>query len=106
MKYILSVIVVMLSIGTRAQAVRITVNEKKAETIQPLSNTKFEIVFNDSIVVELVSGSDGALGKIPLDEGTYTIVLKNEAFEPAIEKNVKLSPGKITPLTVNCKRKK
>jgi hypothetical protein len=94
-----------LSFKLHSQSVRITVNERKNENVIPVIDKKFTIVFNDTIIVELTSGSDGQLGKIQMDEGMYKIVIKNEEFIDAVENSVKLSPGKVTALNVTCSRK-
>jgi len=105
MKKILIAFLFSLPSFALAQAVRLTVNEKIKDALVPISNTKFEITLNDTLKLELTSGSDGQLGKIPLENGVYKIVLSNAEFVDATENNVTVNASKTTAVTLTCTRK-
>ncbi|MGZ4095706.1 MAG: hypothetical protein ACXVNQ_04990 [Bacteroidia bacterium] len=85
-----------------SQAIRITVQEKTKDGIKPLADTKFELTLNDSLKTELTSGTDGMLGKVPVEPGTYRLILTNPRFEPSETKDIIVSAKKLTAITVTC----
>ncbi|MBA3662782.1 MAG: hypothetical protein H0W61_01050 [Bacteroidetes bacterium] len=87
---------------SNAQAIRITVQEKTSTGVKPLADTKFELTLNDTIKTELTSGSDGMLGKVMLDPGTYRLTLANKAFEAPETKNIVVAEKKLTTLVITC----
>lgn len=103
MRFLL-IILFFVTLISRAQNVKIFVNEKNKEVITPLANTKFAITISDTIMLELTTGSDGLLGKIPLDAGTYKIRVYNNDFTPGEITGVVVSANKTTPATLTCIR--
>jgi hypothetical protein len=87
-----------------AQAIRITINEKTKEGLKPLTDTKFEITMNDTIKTEMTSGSDGMLGKFPLEKGKYRVVLSNPDFLNAEAKDVIVEEKRTNSITITCVR--
>jgi hypothetical protein len=89
---------------SNAQAIRITVNEKVKDGVKPLTDTKFEITMNDTIKTEMTSGSDGMLGKFPLEKGKYHVVLSNPDFLNAEAKDVVVEDKRTNSITITCVR--
>lgn len=102
-QFILLFAIILTGLCVSGQSIRIHVQHKdKQGNLVPLADTKFEVTLNDSIKTELTSASDGTLGKLPLDPGTYHVVLSNPAFARAEEKNVVVTDKKMTTLTIIC----
>ena len=103
MKITLLMLALTLSVSRGlSQAIRITVEEKTKDGVKALADTKFELTLNDTLKTELTSGSDGMLGKVPVEPGTYKLVLTNPRFEPAETKGIVVSAKKLTVITVTC----
>lgn len=102
MKYCLIILFASIAFNVKAQAIRITVQEKTKEGLKPLADTKFEVTLNDSIKTELTSASDGMLGKLITGPGTYRIILTNPAFAPAETTNVIVVEKRLTAITMTC----
>lgn len=104
MKYIFTVTIILFAFAVKAQSIKITAVENVSDKRTPVINTKFEITLNDTIKLELTTGSDGLLGKIPLDKGSYNIRLDNKEFLPAEVKDIVVGEGKTAYVDIMCRR--
>jgi hypothetical protein len=95
----------VISTFSKAQAVRITVNENTKEGIKPLTDVKFDITFNDTIKTEMTTGSDGSLGKFPLPAGKYKLVITNPSFEMKEPQNIIVEEKRTNQISVICVKK-
>jgi hypothetical protein len=97
------VLLFLLATKFQAQSMRIHVQQKdKQGNMVPLTDTRFEVTLNDSIKTELTSGSDGILGKLQLDPGTYKVALTNSSFTVPETKNILITEKKMTTVTIVC----
>jgi hypothetical protein len=97
---LLSIFTLSFNLG-KAQCIRIYVAEKIKEAEIPVERRKFEVTINDTMKLNLTSGNNGLLGRIPLDKGTYKVVLKNPEYADAIVNDVIVEESRSNNLTVN-----
>ncbi len=85
----------------KAQCIRIYVAEKVKEVEIPIERREFEVTINDTMKLNLTSQSNGLLGRISLDRGTYKVKLTSEDYTDAILKDVVVEESKSNNLTIH-----
>lgn len=102
MKHLILVSFLMLSVlVTKAQCIRIYVAEKVKEVEIPIERREFEVTINDTMKLNLTSQSNGLLGRISLDKGTYKVKLTSEDYTDAILQDVVVEESRSNNLTMH-----
>lgn len=92
---------VLAVFNIQAQCIRIYVAEKVKEVEIPIERREFEVTINDTMKLNLTSQSNGLLGRISLDRGTYKVKLTSEDYTDAILKDVVVEESKSNNLTIH-----
>lgn len=82
--------------AARSQCIFVYVNEKVKGVEIPIVNEEFQIIINDSIKHMLRSKSDGSLGRIALEKGTYKVKILNPDFSEGNKPEVIVNESRTT----------
>ena len=97
---LISIFILSTSLG-KAQCIRIYVAEKVKEVEIPIERRKFEITINDTMRLNLTSGTNGLLGRVSLPSGKYNVKLTSPDYADAIMNDVVVEESKSTNITMN-----
>jgi LytS/YehU family sensor histidine kinase len=90
---------------SRSQCIFIYVNEKVKGVEIPIVNEEFQIIVNDSIKHTRRSKSDGSLGRIVLEKGTYKVKIVNPDFSEGNKADVIVNESRTTDVEMLLTRK-
>jgi len=97
----LTTLFVLSAFCFKAQCIRIYVAEKVKEVEIPIERREFEVTINDTMKLNLTSQSNGLLGRISLDRGTYKVKLTSEDYTDAILTDVVVEESRSNNLTIH-----
>lgn len=93
----LSFIIQLTVLGQRTSGVQICVKDKK--TNQPMSDAKVQVVFNDSIKLNLQLDNTGCIAKIDKAQGKYSIAVNIDGYLQSSINGVIIGEDKTAYLT-------
>lgn len=85
---LLSLFLTMGILESKAQCIFIYANEKVKGVEIPIANEEFQIIINDSINHKRRTKSDGSLGRISLERGTYRVKIVHPEFSEGFKSEV------------------
>jgi hypothetical protein len=85
---------------SKSQCIFIYANEKVKGVEIPIVNEEFQIIINDSIKHTRRTRSDGSLGRIPLEKGTYKVKILNPYFSEGDKPGVIVNESRTTDVEI------
>jgi len=81
---------------SKAQCIFVYVNEKVKGVEIPIVSEEFKIYVNDTLKATRMSKSDGCLGRIPLEKGTYKVKIVSPGFSEGSKADVVVNESRTT----------